>query len=623
MGLINALSAANSGLKATELGLSLISQNIANADTPGYTRKTLSQSTLTVGSRAFGVGDTSVQRSINTFLQAQLRVETSQFNGLEIRQQFLERIDEIFGSPVGANALDTLINNFTESLQQLTTSPEAYASREAVLADATAFTQQLRNLSEDVQAQRQHAEDLIADAVSDINTALEQLSVINGQVVLSENSDLHADILDERDKLIDRVAGLLEIKVHERDNGSVLITTASGNTLLDGNTAQLTFDQRGNINANSLYSTNPADRGVGTLTLVSANGLSIDLIEQGILSEGKLGTLVELRDVTLGETQAQLDEIAHSFATALSTKSVASSAAAVGLQTGLEVDTTGLQPGDSISLTYTTTPPGTAQTVTIIRVDDPTQLPLANTVTADPNDTVLGVDFSGGIAAAAATIDAALGPSVTVSSPSGNLLRVLDDGGAGTTDIDALSSAITSTSLQDDGSQLPLFVDLGTSSQVYSASLDGGPQKRGFAGRIAVNQAIQQDNELLVRYSSAPLTPLGDTTRPLDLIARLSEQNFTFDPAAGIGQTGDPFSSTVTDYAQRVMSYQTGQADLAARELASQDIVVTALTDRHIAETGVDVNEELSQLITLQNSFAANARIIQAIDEMMQLVLRI
>jgi flagellar hook-associated protein 1 FlgK len=623
MGLLNALNAANSGLRATESGLAVVSRNIANADTPGYTKKSLAQNTLTVGGASFGVESTSVQRSVNAFLQTQLRLETSQFNGLSVRQEFLGQIDQMFGEPGAANALDTLVNSFSQSLQQLAATPESFASRETVIADAATFAQQLRQLSGGVQAQRQNAEDLIADAVIDVNAALEQLAVINGQVVISGLSDLKADILDERDKLIDQVAGLLEIKVHERDNGAVLITTASGNTLLDGQAAQLSFDRRGNIGAQSLYSTNPADRGVGTLALVSPNGLSIDLLEQGILSDGRIGTLIELRDTTLVETQAQLDELAHSFALALSTKTVDGTAASAGLQTGLEVDTAGLQPGNPITLTYTTTPPGTPQTVSIIRVDDPTKLPLANTATADPNDTVIGVDFSGGIAAAAATIDAALGAGVTVSSPSGDILRFLDDGAAATTDIDALSVAVTSTSLQDDGTQLPLFVDLGTSSQVYSGSLDGSPQKLGFAGRISVNQAIAQDNELLVRYATSPQTPLGDTARPLDLIERLNEQAFTFDPASGIGQVQDPFDSTVMEFAQRVVSFQTGQADLAERELASQDIVVSALRERHQADIGVDVNSELSQLITLQNAFAANARIIQAIDEMMQMILRI
>jgi len=623
MGLLNALNAANSGLRATESGLAVVSRNIANANTPGYTRKSLSQNPLTIGSSTFGVESTSVQRSVNTFLQTQLRLETSQFNGLEIRQQFLERIDESFGAPGAANALDTLINTFSQSLQQLAATPESFAARETVITDASTFAQQMRQLSGDVQAQRQSAEDLIADAVGEVNAALKQLAVINGQVVINELSELRADILDERDKLIDQVAGLLEIKVHERDNGTVLLTTASGNSLLDGQAAQLSFDRRGNVGAQSLYSTNPADRGVGTLSLVSANGLTIDLIEHGILSDGRIGALVELRDTTLVETQSQLDEIAHSFALALSTKTVAGVPAAVGAQTGLEVDTTGLQPGNPITLTYTTTPPGTAQTVTIIRVDDPSQLPLANTQTADPNDTVIGVDFSGGIAAAAATIDAALGAGVTVSSPSGNILRFLDDGAAATTDIDALSVAITSTSLQDDGTQLPLFVDLGTPSQVYSDSLDAGPQKRGFAGRIGLNQAIAQNNELLVRYSSSPQTPLGDTTRPLDLLARLNDQTFIFDPASGIGQTQDPFNSTVMEFSQRVVSFQTGQADLAARELSSQDIVVTALRERHQADIGVDVNAELSHLISLQNAFAANARMIQAVDEMMRVLLQI
>ena len=167
-------------------------------------------------------------------------------------------------------------------------------------------------------------------------------------------------------------------------------------------------------------------------------------------------------------------------------------AAVSGAQTGLEIDTTGLQAGNPITLQYTETPPGAQRTVTIIRVDDASALPLTNDLTADPNDTVLGIDFSGGLAAAAAAIDAALGPAVDVSVPAGNTLRILDDGAAGTTNIDALTASITVTATQDDGFSLPLFVDGGNLPTIYSASLDGGDQKTGFASRIAINSTAQE-----------------------------------------------------------------------------------------------------------------------------------
>ena len=318
-----------------------------------------------------------------------------------------------------------------------------------------------------------------------------------------------------------------------------------------------------------------------------------------------------------------MDELAHGLALAFSSKDVTATAATVGPQQGFDIDLTGIQPGDSISLTYTPTPPGTPQTVTFVRVDDPTQLPLSNDVTADPNDTVFGVDFSGGIAAAATTIDTLLGVGVSVSNPSGNTLRVLDDGAIGTTDIDAVTATVTSTAVQDDGLSLPLFIDGGLSPQPYTASFEGGSQKTGFAARITLNLEVAQDNELLVRHTTSPLTPLGDPDRPLELLSRLTDREFTFSPASGIGSPQRPLTTNITSFAERVISEQTGKANSLERAMVAQDVVLTSLRERFADESGVDINEELSDLINLQNAFAANARMIQAVDELMQILINL
>ncbi|HDO51117.1 MAG TPA: flagellar hook-associated protein FlgK, partial [Rhizobiales bacterium] len=243
----------------------------------------------------------------------------------------------------------------------------------------------------------------------------------------------------------------------------------------------------------------------------------------------------------------------------------------------------------------------------------------------NPNDTVIGISFSGGAGAAATALNTALGSlgiALTASNPAGTTMRIVDDGVAGTSDVDALSATVTSTSLQDDGNQLPLFVDGGLASLPYTGSLDFGGQKLGFASRISVNNLIVQDNELLVRFASAPATPLGDATRPLELLDRLTNVPFEFSPDAGIGTTNSPFKGTISGYAQRVISLQTGRANQAERELAAQDVVVTALQERFSDDTKVDINHELSQLIELQNSFAANARIVQVADELFDLLFR-
>ncbi len=624
MGLSSILNIATSGLSLTQSSLAVVARNVANADTPGYSSKRLAQENILSGDLGLGVRGIGLTRTVNAFVQSQLRIETAAFGDVSVRNDFLSRIDQLFGEPGGPNGLDTNINRFVQSLQELTTSPDGFTSRQAVIGDAQVLAQQIRQLSQEVQTMRQLAEDSLASAVNEVNEALKQLATINQTLGTQTTGPVPpADLLDERDKFVDQIAKYLDIRTSEASSGAVSIFTRSGNALLEGLPVQLNFDQRGNIGPLSLYSDVAADRGVGTITLEAANGFSIDLIRNGILDSGRIGGLIKMRDETLVEVQSQLDELAGALAASMSSKTVSGTAAPAGPPDGFDVDTAGLLSGNSITVNYIQG--GTPATLTIIRVEDPAQLPLSNDVSPNPNDTVIGVSFSGGAGAAAAALNTALGGlgiALTASNPAGATLRFVDDGVAGTSDVTALSAKVTSTSLQDDGSQLPLFVDGGAASLPYTGSFDFGGQKLGFASRISVNNLIVQDNELLVRFASSPATLLGDATRPLELLDRLTNVPFEFSPGAGIGTTQNPYSGTVSGYAQRVISLQTGRANQAERELAAQDVVVTALRERFSEDTKVDVDSELTQLIELQNSFAANARIIQMVDELFDVLFR-
>lgn len=624
MGLSSALKIATSGLSVAQSSLEVVARNIANADTPGYTAKTLIQESFVSGSNGIGVQGLALSRTVDAFIQSQLRIETAAFGDVVVRNDFLSRIDQMFGEPGGPNGLDTNLNQFIQSLQELTASTDGFTSRQAVISDAQVLAQHLRQLSGEVQTMRQLAEDSLAGAVDEVNKALAVLAIIN-QTLRTQTSGTSppADLLDERDKFIDQIAQNLDIRISENTNGTVSIFTRSGNALLEGLPVQLKFDSRGDIGPLSLYSDIPAERGVGTITLEASNSFSIDLIRNGILDSGRIGGLIKMRDETLVEVQTQLDELAHALAISLSSKTVSSVAAPAGPPDGFDIDTAGLLAGNSITVNYTQN--GTPATLTIIRVEDPAQLPLSNDVSPNPNDTVIGVSFSGGTNAAATALNTALGNlgiALTASNPAGATLRIVDDGGAGTSDVDALSASVTSTSVQDDGNQLPLFLDGGFASLPYTGSLDFGGQKTGFAGRISVNDLIVQNNELLVRFVSSPATPIGDATRPLELLDRLTNVPFAFSPGAGIGSTQNPFNGTISGYANRIISLQSGRANQAEREFSAQDVVVSALREKFSEDTKVDINNELTQLIELQNSFAANARIIQVVEELFNILFR-
>src|SRR4029450_7106807 len=97
-----------------------------------------------------------------------------------------------------------------------------------------------------------------------------------------------------------------------------------------------------------------------------------------------------------------------------------------------------------ISVNYTDNSTGTTHTLTLMRVDDPGALPLSNNVTLDPNDKVVGIDFSGGMASILTQIKAVLSAtSLQASTTGGNVLRILDDGSANRVDLDSLTATRT------------------------------------------------------------------------------------------------------------------------------------------------------------------------------------
>ncbi len=620
MGIIQALYSANSGLTVTQNGLELISRNIANADTPGYTRKSQNVVNEVLGFTSGGVRELDPTRHVDDFLQRQLRDSKSLYSATDIRAQFMNRVDTLFGIPGEENSIDTLLNGFGQSLQALVATPEDGILREEVVSDARFLANQFVSLSEGIQEMRQLAEDSIADSVAEINDILVQLDRVN-QTLDAAGGRAPVDLLDERDKFLDRLGQFLEISFTIKDTGRVAVFTKGGNALVEGNARTLDFDQKGAVNAYSLYNTDSSQRGVGTIFVRNSTGFAIDLIANGAIKTGHIGSLIELRDETLVGIQAQLDELAHGLAQVFSNKSVTSTAATVGAQTGYDIDLSDLLSGNVVTLNYTDTAGPTSYEVSLVRVDDATVLPLANTDTANPNDVVIGIDFSGGIAAAVAAIDAALGANLTASNPAGNVLRILDDGAAGLTDVDGLSAVVTATAMQDDGLQLPIFTDGQTIGLPYSNSLDSLGQKLGFASRIRVNHELLANNELLVKYASTGI-PIGDPDRPEELYSRFIDTLVTFHPESGIGQTATPTITNVLNFSQTIISKVTAEAEFTRRENSSQEIVTNSLQDRYDQIVGVDIDQEISQLIALQNAYAANARVVQAIQEMMQLLIQ-
>jgi len=614
MGLGVTLGNALSGMHGSQAGLDVLSRNVANSGTPGYHRQSVS-SIQGEGSNSTYARTGQVQRAFVQSLQTQYNDSLTSSAASSVRADFLSRLETYLGMPGDANSLDTQYGNFENALQALTTSPDDYTARAEVIATAESLAGSLNSLTGAVQDLRRETESEITENVERFNRNVTSLREINLKLAdqsITEGS--RAALLDERDRLVGDISGIVDVRATYRADDTVALMTKSGLGLLDVETSRMSFESAGSLSATSQFSVD-GDGGVGKLTLRTPAGSTIDLVQQGVLQSGSLGALVKLRDETLPEMQGQLDEIAAGLAQSLSSVETSGSAVTSGAQEGFELDAGNLEPGNSITLSYTES--GVEKTVRVVRVDDTSKLPMD--YTGSDGARVVGIDFSSGVASAATDLDAILGTGLNVSNPAGDTLRILDDGAGGTTDIASMTAMTTVTGTQGEGPGLNLFVDNGNSP--FTNSLDGDPQKRGFAGRISVNRAIVADNTLLVKDQAG--TALGDNARPSYLLDQIKSAQFTTDSVTAPELGNFRLSGNVQGLISQTLNYQGSSIAQAQSAQETQQQSMQALETRMDVEYGVNIDEEMARLMELQNAYAANARVVNIVQELLDRLMQI
>jgi flagellar hook-associated protein 1 len=618
MGLTQALSASLSGLQATQAGIAVVAGNVANAQTPGY----IAQSAVQIATISGGVGDSvrvaGINRVLDSFVQQQLRTESSGGAYADLSAKFYQQLQQVYGQPGSNTTLDSMFNNFTTAVQALSTSPNSSAAQSQTVSAAQSLAAQLNGATATIQSLRSQADQGIAGDVQQANTALEQIANINQQLQYSTASDGSTALLEnQRDQDIDQLSKLMDIKTVQGDNNQITVFTGSGTQLVGTQAAQLQFSPTGSITAAQQWNSDPTKSGLSTITLVSPGGGSVDLISNGSIRSGEIASYLNMRDSVLVQAQSQVDALAGQMSSALSDTTTPGTAVTAGTQNGFDTDVGAMLAGNSTTVTYADSL-NVQHTINIVRVDDPSVLPLSNTVTTNPNDTVVGVDFSGGMASVVTQLNTALSATgLQFSNPTGTVLRVLDSG-PGTITVNSVATTTTATSLTGGTGALPLFVD-GTSP--YSGAITAaGPQSVGFAGRIQVNAALVADPSKLVTYQSN--TAAGDTTRPNFIYNQLVNASLEFSPSTGIGAAASPFQGTLSSFMSQIVSTQS-LATTAANNLQSgQDIVVNALQARFNATSAVNIDTEMANLLTLQNNYGANARVMSTVKAMLDSLLQ-
>jgi flagellar hook-associated protein 1 FlgK len=256
-------------------------------------------------------------------------------------------------------------------------------------------------------------------------------------------------------------------------------------------------------------------------------------------------------------------------------------------------------------------------------VTDPAALPLQNATNANPMQ--IGVNFAGGMGAIASALNTALSGShlsfaAAPSPATATTLRVTDDN-SGLAKVNSASITKTISSLTSGNPQLPLFTDGGQA--LYTGAITAsGSQMTGLAGRIAVNTQLSADPTRLSVYSTSPVTPAGDTTRSDYLYSQLTTAVFSYSPQSGLGSASQPFTGSVSNYLQQFLSVQGNAATQATQLQQGQSVVVSTLQAKFNSTSSVNLDSEMSNLIQLQNAYAANAHVMSVVQSMMNTLLQ-
>ena len=304
MSLSTALSIATGGLANIERQLALVSQNVANASTPGYSTEVGTQQAVTAAGVGMGVRTGPTVRLGDAALQAQTRMQAGAVADLTTRQTALQALDVVQGTPGQGNDLPSLLGVVGNQFSTLLNQPDNQTAQSAVVGAASTLASGINALSNAYTAQRNAAQGNLVTEVASANRTLSQIGTLSDQIVsLRSEGQSTADLENQRDAAVNTLSELLNTKTLASTNGDLSVLTSSGLLLPTRGTP-------GPFSIANAYAAPGASYAGGTLPGVMLNGRDVTRQVLG----GQLGANIALRDTTLPTYQAELDEFSQSLA---------------------------------------------------------------------------------------------------------------------------------------------------------------------------------------------------------------------------------------------------------------------------------------------------------------------
>jgi flagellar hook-associated protein 1 FlgK len=318
MSLTSIMNIGVSGLMTAQDQLHVVSDNIANLNTPGYIRKVSQQNSVVTAGVGMGVQSGQVTLAADKYLQAAALKASSASAQSDTAYELLDQIQAQFGDITDTNNLFGQASSVLSSMAQLGEDPTSSAGRQQAVSYLSGFLSEADRISTRIQTIRGDADARIGTDVSAVNDLLKSISALNGTISGAAVSGADATGAQTTQmSYIDQLSKLVDVKVTQEANGGVSLRTQSGLTLVSsGNYATLAYQPAAvGVNAGTSF---------GPITVTGVSGETRDLADS--LTSGEIRGLLDIRDKTSVAINDQLNEYVTQFAAQMNAAHNASSA---------------------------------------------------------------------------------------------------------------------------------------------------------------------------------------------------------------------------------------------------------------------------------------------------------
>jgi len=299
-GLFGILESGKKALAAAQLASNTIGNNVANVNTPGYSREeillTPSHPLSSVwGPLGTGVAIAALRRYRDEFLDAQWRFNNGDLGRWKSLESHLNPVEALVNEP-SDSGLRHALDEFWQAWQELANEPESLAARRTVRERGVQLTEAFHRLARGLREQRDSLNEAIREKVKEINGLLEKIAALNAKIAsLQAASGNAGTVQDEQDLLLDQLSQLISVKARRNADGTVTVHLGSFMAV-----------QKGNVSA--LVIGNPSDGKTSGISLQGVGGAGVPI------DGGELKGLFEMRDDRLGDTLTKLDRLAQAIA---------------------------------------------------------------------------------------------------------------------------------------------------------------------------------------------------------------------------------------------------------------------------------------------------------------------